>query len=104
MKSPAPAPTRPRGRRAACRVMALGLGGPTGSSYSSGAKVTVKESITVYHVPKLKGTNLKGHTGTVVAIIYKHNDIPISSTLPVKVRHGAGRGCLAGPPRDRAYG
>jgi peptide chain release factor 1 len=48
--------------------MALGLGGPTGSSYSSGAKVTVKESITVYHVPKLKGTNLTGHTGTVVAM------------------------------------
>lgn len=37
------------------------------------------------HVPKIKGTDLKGHPGVVAEIVDNHKGVPISSTMPVKV-------------------
>ena len=46
----------------------------------------VKASVKIFHVPKLKGADLKDERGEVVEICDTFKGVQISSTLPVVVQ------------------
>ena len=53
-----------------------------------GVRVRVKESVIVYHDPKLRNqpSDLKGREGEVVALVNDWQGKPISANLPVQVK------------------
>ena len=57
------------------------------ASFDVGARVRVKSSVVVYHVPKTKGQaiDLKGLEGVVDARADDHNGKKTSATMPCKV-------------------
>eukprot|EP00897_Mesotaenium_endlicherianum_P001400 jgi/Mesen1/1288/ME000013S00782 len=69
--------------------VAVQLGGAQSDQESSievGARIRVKESVKVYHIPKVKEFDLSGCEGEVKDVVTTFKGKPISSTLPYKVQ------------------
>ena len=68
--------------------MAVSLGGPLSGEESvpipSGSRIKVKESVIVYHIPKVPEFNLQGLEGVVKDVLGVWKGKSISANLPLK--------------------
>lgn len=75
--------------------LAVSLGGAAQEGQSSivaGQRVKVKESVVVYHIPKVPQFDLKDCEGVVKEVLGEWKGKPISANLPLKIEFEANIG------------